>query len=747
MKLSSLLLAGTAGLALCAAVADIAHATQSSATAQDTMTNETTWPDATAPTPKKVPEDITQHDITRTDNYGWIRDDNWQEVLRDPSVLKPDVREYLEEEVAYYEAMTADLQPLRDTLFAEMRGRIKEDDSSVPSKDGPYEYFVRYREGGNYPIFARRALGPDGEPGAEQVLYDGDAEEGDSPFFSIGTVANSPDHELIAFSNDRLGSEYYTIHVRDAATGEQMADEITSTGGEVVWDKNSQGFFYVERDDNQRPKRVWYHALGDAQDDDTLVYEEEDNAFFLGVDKTQSGDYILLYSGDQITTEFQVIPADDPTARPVMFAPRIQGQEYYPDHHGDYFYIRTNEGDAVDFKIVRTPVDATARENWEVVVPAEDGVMISGMTTYADYLVREERRDARPAIVIADYDGNESEIVFDQPAFDVSYSDGREYDTDTLRVYYESPSQPQQTFDVNMASGERTLRKTQEVPSGHNPDLYTVEMLTATADDGAQIPVMVLRLRDVPLDGSAPVLLYGYGSYGAYISDSFNTNILPMVDRGVIYALAHVRGGSAKGQQWYLDGKLDQKMNTFTDFVTAGEMLVDKGYTTRGNIVSYGGSAGGLLVGAAVNIAPDLFGGVLGAVPFVDVISTISDDTLPLTPPEWLEWGNPITSAEEYGWIAEYSPYDNIKPDTEYPPILATGGLTDYRVTYWEPAKWVARLREEATGGPFLLRMNMEAGHGGSAARFERLEERAHLYAFALKIWGKEEAEPVSHGE
>ncbi|MEM8988666.1 MAG: prolyl oligopeptidase family serine peptidase, partial [Pseudomonadota bacterium] len=307
------------------------------------------------------------------------------------------------------------------------------------------------------------------------------------------------------------------------------------------------------------------------------------------------------------------------------------------------------------------------------------------------------------------------------------------------------PAQPQQTFDYDMADRTRTLLKTQEVPSGHNPDLYAVETLTAETADGALVPVMVLRLKTTPVDGTAPLLLYGYGSYGAYIPDMFSTTTLSMVDRGAVYALAHIRGGSARGRQWYLDGKLDKKMNTFTDFIASAEALIDAGYTAPQKIVSYGGSAGGLLVGAAVNLRPDLFGGVLAAVPFVDVLSTISDESLPLTPPEWPEWGDPIRSEEAYGWIAAYSPYDNIKAGETYPPILATGGLTDYRVTYWEPTKWIARLRDEAAGGPFLLRMSMDAGHGGSAARFERLEERAHLYAFALEVMGLEKAEPVAH--
>ncbi|MGV6801706.1 MAG: S9 family peptidase [bacterium] len=724
------------GVALLAACSKTTTETDKST---DTMTQ--TEKQLAAPIARKEPKEITQQGYTRVDNYAWMKDDNWQEVLRDPTLLRADIREHLEAEVAYYEASTDHLEPLRKKLFEEMKGRIKEDDSTVPVREGDFEYYSRFREGGNYPIFARKPVGSD----AETILYDGDKEEGDSPFFSIGDVSNSPNHEMIAYGVDRLGSEYYTIQVRDIATGQDIGEAIPSTDGSVVWAADSKSFFYTERDDNQRPKWIKYHVLGTDPAQDKVVYEEADDGMFIGLGKTQSGKYILIYSGDQVTTEYQIIPADTPDSDPVIFNPREVGHEYHIDHHGDWFYIRTNTDGAVDFKIMKTPVTATSRENWVDVIPYEEGTMISSMTTFKDYLVRSERKDARPRIVISDYAGNESEIKFDQPAYSASYGSGREYATDTLRVYYESPSQPEQIFDYNMKTGERVLRKTQEVPSGHNPDLYVVERLTAIADDGAEIPVMVIRLKQTPLDGSAPVLLYGYGSYGAYIPDGFSTTILSMVDRGMIYALAHIRGGSAKGQQWYLDGKLGKKMNTFTDFVRVGETLVEKNYTTKGNIVIYGGSAGGLLVGAAVNLQPELFAGVLAAVPFVDVLNTISDESLPLTPPEWPEWGDPIRTKEGYEWIAAYSPYDNIQKGVAYPPIFATGGLTDYRVTYWEPTKWVARLRDEAKGGPFILRMNMTAGHGGSAARFERLEERAHLYAYALDLTGLADVEPVKH--
>ncbi len=696
-----------------------------------------------APIAEKRPVEITQHGITRTDNYAWMRDDNWQEVLRDPDVLREDIREHLKAEVAYYDASTAHLESLRKTIFAEMRGRIKEDESSVPMREGPFEYYIRFREGGQYPIYCRRK----DENAPEEILFDGDKESEGTEFFDIEDVNNSPDHTLIAIGTDTVGSEYYDLKVRNLETGEEFPETIPSTDGGVVWAADSKSFFYVERDEFQRPKRVKHHTLGTDPSEDRLVYEEEDDAMFLGIDETSSEAFVVIGVGNGVTSEAYVIPKDAPDSAPRLIAPRIKDQLYDIDHRGEHFYIHTNADDAVDFKIVRAPVGAPGRENWEDWLPYQAGVYVSGMITFKDFLVRAERADAVPRIVISDYDGNAHAISVDQDAYSLGLGGWGEFDTEWVRYSYESPSQPAQVFDYNMRTRERKHRKTQVVPSGHNPNLYTVDMIRAKARDGAEIPVSVLRLKDTPLDESAPLLLYGYGSYGAYISDDFSTAVLSMVDRGVVFALAHIRGGSAKGRQWYLDGKLEKKNNTFTDFNDSAHALIEMGYTSKGKIVSYGGSAGGLLVGAAVNLEPDLYAGVMAAVPFVDVVTTISDASLPLTPPEWDEWGNPIEDKDAYQWIASYSPYDNIQAGTAYPPILATGGLTDYRVTYWEPAKWIARLREEATGGPFLLRMNMTAGHGGSAARFERMEERAHLYAFALDLLGKAEAEPVSHKE
>ncbi|MDJ0709663.1 MAG: S9 family peptidase [Woeseiaceae bacterium] len=722
-----------------------------SETSQDSsdpdMAGKTTTPFAMvageAPVVEKRPVEIEQHGVVRVDNYGWLRDDNWQEVLRDPEILREDIREQLTSENDYYESATGDLEALRDTLFDEMRGRIKEDDSSVPSPDGPFAYAVRYREGGEYPIFVRTPRGG----GDETILFDGDVEAEGEEFFRVLSVDHSPDHRMIAYGVDRLGSEYYDIRVRIIDSGEEYEETVPSTGGSSVWAADSKSFYYIERDDNQRPKRVKQHVLGTDPAEDILVYEELDDTMFLFVGKSQSGEYILIGSAKGTTSEYRFLRADaEPGTEPLLVAPRVDDQLYYVEHHGDHFYMQTNADGAVDFKIVRAPVDNPGRDQWEDWLEHRAGVYVVSFAPFADRIVVLERENALPRIVVSDYDQDESyEIEFDEDAYYLGLRTGYEFDTDTLRYTYESPSTPEQTFDFDMTSRDRELRKTQEIPSGHNPDMYVVERLFVTAEDSAEIPVTVLRLKTVKVDGNAPLLLYGYGSYGATMEAWFNTSILSLVDRGVVYAVAHIRGGAAKGRQWYLDGKYEKKVNSFTDFARSAEELQNRGYGRKGETVIYGGSAGGLLVGATVNLRPDLFSGVIAAVPFVDVLNTISDASLPLTPPEWVEWGDPINDAGAYETIAGYSPYDNIRSDIEYPPILATAGLTDYRVTYWEPAKWVARLRDEADGGPFFMKTNMDAGHAGSAARFERLKERTHDYAFALRVLGLTEAEPISH--
>ncbi len=688
--------------------------------------------DAPAPRVKKRPRTIEQHGETRTDNYAWLRVDNWQEVLRDPTKLAPDVRAVLEAENAYYAQLTEGLQPLRETLFSEMRGRIKEDDASVPLPDGDWLYWIEYREGGNYPVFKRAPR----EGGEARVILDGDAESAGSEFFSIGDVAHSPDHRLAAYAVDRVGSEFYSIRIRNLETGEDLPDVVENADGDgAVWDAGSSAIYYVERDAHQRPKRIRRRALGSDPTSDPVIYEEPDDGYFLGLSKSQSGEYIFISSANKTTSEVRFLRANDPDARPALIAARESGVEYDVEHRGDEFFILTNVDGAIDFKIMRAPVASPGRANWRDWLAHRPSTYVITFTPYKDYLVRLERRDALPRLVVSAYDGDDHEIAFDEAAYSLSMSGGFEFDTTTLRFAYESPSTPRETYDYDMKTGARALRKRQEVPSGHDRDRYQVERFSVTAADGAQVPVTLLRLKSTPADGGAPAVLFGYGSYGITIPADFSTNILSLVERGVVWATAHIRGGAARGRQWYLDGKFEKKSNSFTDFNAVAEALVEKGIARRKEVVAYGGSAGGLLVGAALNLRPELYAGAVGAVPFVDVLNTVSDADLPLTPPEWEEWGNPLAREADYRWIKAYSPYENIK-DADYPPVLATGGLTDYRVTYWEMAKWIARLRDDARGGPFMLRMNMEAGHGGSAARFEQLDERAHIYAFMLKALG-----------
>uniref|UniRef100_UPI0025CE4DFE S9 family peptidase n=1 Tax=uncultured Brevundimonas sp. TaxID=213418 RepID=UPI0025CE4DFE len=483
-------------------------------------------------------------------------------------------------------------------------------------------------------------------------------------------------------------------------------------------------------DDNGRPDKIFRRpARGGAT---TLVYEEADDGMFIGVGRTADDQFIVIGIQNQETSEARYIPAATPTAEPVVLEPRVVATRYDVDHWGDRWVIRTNADDAIDFKIVQAPTATPAKANWTDLVPHTPGRFIEGLDLTNAHLARQERADANTRIIIRDREGAEHEIAVDEPAFALSLAGASEYETTTTRYTYNSPSTPTQTCDYDMASRERTLRKTQQIPSGHNIEDYVVERLNAPASDGHLVPVTVLRRKSTPVDGSAPLLLYGYGSYGIPMPASFSTNRLSLVDRGWIYAIAHIRGGSDKGWGWFLDARKMTKKNTFSDFIASAEHLIDKKYATAGNIVAQGGSAGGLLMGAVNNMRPDLWAGIIGQVPFVDVINTMSDTSLPLTPPEWPEWGNPIEDPAAYDYMMSYSPYDQVEPK-DYPAVLATGGLSDPRVTYWEPEKWVAKLRPATTSGkPVLLKINMEAGHGGAAGRFDYLKEVAHDYAFAV---------------
>ena len=684
------------------------------------------------PRPPKQPKRIEQLGRVRVDDYAWMKDDNWQAVLRDPAKVKADVREHLVAENAYTAAVLAGTQDLQKTLFEEMKGRIKEDDASVPAPDGDFEYFSRYEPGAQHPRHLRAPRGG----GSELLLLDADARAKPHAYYEVDAAGHSPDHALYAWAEDTQGSEYYRIRVRDLASGEVLPDVIDSAYGDFDFSPDSRWLFWIWRDENARPSKVFRRPARGGED--ALVYEEPDEGMFLGLGVTADRSHVVIHASNQETSEAWLIPASDPTATPVVAEPRREGVRYELDRWDGRWIVRTNADDAVDFKLAICDAAVPAREAWRDLVPHRSGRFIAGLAAYRDHLVRLERENACDRIVIRDRAGAEHAIAFDEPAYALSLEGGFEYDTTTMRFVYQSPTTPRQWFDYDMARRERTLRKTQEIPSGHDPSRYETRRLFATATDGAEIPITVLMRKGTPLDGRAPLLVYGYGAYGIPQEPSFSIRNLSLVDRGWIWAIAHIRGGSDKGWGWFLDGRGAKKTNTFTDFVSCAEHLIAEGYGTAGQVAAYGGSAGGMLMGAIANLRPDLWGAIIAAVPFVDVLNTMSDTSLPLTPPEWPEWGNPLKDPAAYDLIASYSPYDNVAA-RPYPPILATGGLSDPRVTWWEPEKWIARLRENSTSGaPMLLKINMEAGHGGASGRFDFLKEIALDYAFAIWAIGGE---------
>ena len=683
----------------------------------------------------------THHGITVTDPYAWLRAENWQDVMRDPDVLDAEIRAYLEAENAYADAALEPLSDLRETLFSEIRARIKEDDSSVPAKDGPWYYFRKFETGAQHPLECRSSDAA-GKENVE-VLLDGNKEAAGEAYFRLGGISHSRDHSKLAWAVDRKGSEFFTLHIRDLATGKELADTIPDTNGDPVWAPDGTTLFYTKLDDNHRPCRVYRHRLGDDPETDALVYEEPDPGFFVSVSETQDSAFILINTHDHQTSEVWLIDAQKPESAPRCVEPRRAAIEYDVEHDAsrERFLIHTNDNGAEDFKIVEAPVEAPNAAHWRDVVPHEAGTYILGQLLFRDYHLRIERRDGLKRIVIRTLEtGAEDVIKLDEEAYDLDLHGGYEYDARTLRFAYSSMTTPAEVYDYDIETGTRTLRKRQEIPSGHAPGDYVTRRLFATAEDGERIPSSLLYQTSTPLGGSAPLYLYGYGSYGISMDPYFSASVLSLVNRGMIYAVAHIRGGTAGGYRWYKAGKTSSKQNTFTDFTAAGAFLADEGFTSRGNIVAHGGSAGGMLMGVVANEAPELFKGIIAEVPFVDVLSTMLDASLPLTPPEWLEWGNPIEDEEAYRYIASYSPYDNVKAQ-DYPNMLVIAGLTDPRVTYWEPAKWVAKLRAAKTDdNALLLKTNMEAGHGGASGRFERLKEVALVYAFALAVTGKDAA-------
>ncbi|MEJ0023730.1 MAG: S9 family peptidase [Alphaproteobacteria bacterium] len=671
-----------------------------------------------------------------------MRDDNWRNVLRDPSLLRDDIKQHLNAENAYSAAIMAPAASLQEILFSEMKARIKPDDASAPSPDGVWDYYTRYAPGAEHAIHARR---PRGRDDREEIMIDGDAlakiwSAAGHTFFKIGHTEHAPDHSLYAYAVDEQGSEVWSVRMRDLATGADLPDPIADCYGDFVFSPDSAYLFWIWRDDNGRPAKVFRRPARGGRADDVLIYEEEDDGFFLSVGVTESRRFILIVCGSHETNETRFIPALTPTATPIVFHPREEKVLYGLTDWQGRWHILTNADGATDFKVMRAEPGKTGRADWTPFIAHEPGRYIEGMAAYRDYLVRLERIEALPRIVVRAAAGDEHVIAQDEEAYALGVESGFEFDTVVTRYRYNSPTTPTRWIDYDMAARTKTVRKQQEIPSGHDPERYVTRRMFAKAPDGAMVPITALMLKSVKPDGAAPLLLYGYGAYGHSQEAAFSIRSLSLVDRGWIYAQAHTRGGADKGFGWFLDGRGANKANTFIDFIACAEHLIAEGYGRAGRIVAYGGSAGGMLMGAIANLRPDLWAGIIAAVPFVDVLNTMSDATLPLTPPEWPEWGNPLEDEAAYKTILAYSPYENItaKP---YPAVLATSGLADPRVTYWEPSKWIARLRANTTSDrPIMLKMNMDSGHGGAAGRYDFLKEIALDYAFAIKAIGGQEA-------
>lgn len=684
----------------------------------------------TAPIAKKIPHKITQHGQTRVDNYDWLRDPQNLEILSHPEKLDSEIRDYMVAQNNYTADQLKSVEKLTAEIGDDLVSRVVPKDSSVPLKDGEWEYWSEYREGGDYPIFKRRKQ----FSGGEEILFDGDIEVKDYDFFHIGAFQQSPDHKYVAYAVDVQGKEYFEIKIRNIETGEDLPGVVSCAKEEFVWDGASNRIFYVEYDENHMQKKVKSHDINEADTSkDIELYHEDDDGMYMDVGKTQSGEYITITSYDSEMNEMRVFGSCEDDPEPILVRAREDGVKYDIHHNGENFYIRTNVDGATEFKVMTAPVENPTFENWTEFLAARNTVTIEDIVTYKDFMVRIERENALPKIVMSDYNGRDIPLNFTDPAYVATVRRGHEFDTRVFHLKYETPVHPGVEYQVIADSGEKHILKEKKLPNGHDPSEYILERISLPADDGAEIPVTLLRHKSVDADGTAPLFQYGYGSYGILSPSGFSTNAIAIADRGIVYAVAHTRGSADKGRAWYEDGKKLNKKNTFTDFINVTEGLIKMGYGKKGEVCMEGRSAGGMLMGTVANMRPDLYGSVIAGVPFLDVVNTISDPSLPLTPPEWNEWGNPIKNKDDYEYMMSYSPYDNVREDVEYPRMILPAGLTDHRVTYWEPTKMIALLQEKAKGGPFCLKMNMGSGHFGSTARLDKARERADEYAFAMK--------------
>ncbi|HEY3722674.1 MAG TPA: S9 family peptidase [Acidimicrobiia bacterium] len=688
-------------------------------------------PDApTPPVAPRRPVELTAHGDTRVDPWYWLRD-------RDD----PDVTALLEAENRYTAAALDHTRAFQDRLFEEIRGRIQETDVSAPVRYGAWDYFARTFEGRQYAEHGRRPAGA--APGAhETVLLDENTLAGDSPYFSLGGLAIAPSHDLIAYSTDYSGGERYTLRFRDLRTGEDLPDTVEDVYYGLAWADDSRTIFYVRPDDAVRPYQVWRHELGTGSDEDVLVFEEADERFFVGVGRTRSGRYVVIASDSKTTSEVHFVPTAAPAEPPRVVEARTANLEYSVEHHvddehGDRFFVLTNADGAEDFKVMVTAVADPGRRAWTEVLPHRPGVRVGDVEAFARHLLVSEREGGLEQLRVRRIaDDDEHLVAVPDPVYSVWAGENAEYETTTIRYGYSSLVRPTSAFDYDLEARTSTLVKQAPVLGGYDAAHYTSARLWATAADGTRVPMSVVHRTDVALDGTAPALLYGYGSYELSIDPTFSSVRLSLLDRGFVFAIAHIRGGGELGRGWYEDGKLMHKRNTFTDFIACAEHLIASGYTAPEHLAARGGSAGGLLMGAATELRPDLFRAVVAEVPFVDVVTTMADPSIPLTVTEWEEWGNPIEDAAAYEYMKSYSPYDNVIA-TDYPAIFVSAGLNDPRVAYWEPAKWVAKLRATKTDDRLLvLKTEMGAGHGGPSGRYDAWRDEAQVIAFLVDQLG-----------
>lgn len=673
------------------------------------------------PVAEQRPYSYQRHGYSVSDPYHWLKDQSY------PTVDDEDVLNYLKAENRWFEQNMAGQKALTKSLFTEMKARIKEDESSVPQKDGDWIYWAKFEEGMQYKQHYRKSV----SGGDDQLILDENALAKDKEYLRLGAMSVSPNGKLVAFSVDDTGGERFEARIRNLETGEMLADVIPGTLSSLVWSADSKNLLYGLANDNWRTDNARMHVIGSDPKYDIELYKEDQDGFTVGIGLTHSEKFIVIATGDNETSEVRLVPTDNPTAEQLLVSPRKKGREYSVEEHDGRLYILTND-DHVNFRLATASLDKP--DAWTTLIAGSNEFYLTDMTPFKDFYVTEGREKGLDQVEIRSYaDPSKIErIAFPEASYNAGLDDNPEYDVSKLRLGYESMVTPDTVYDYTLADKQLETLKVQEIPSGYDASQYATERLTIKARDGVMVPVSLVYKNGTKLDGSAPLHLYSYGAYGYAVPPSFSTTRLSLVDRGFVYAIAHIRGGDDLGRNWYLQGKLMERTNTFNDFVDVAKGLADKGYTSKGRITASGGSAGGELMGAIVNSDPDLWGAIVAHVPFVDVLSTMQDESLPLTPGEWPEWGNPITEKAVFEYIQSYSPYDQVSAQN-YPPMLITGGLNDPRVTYWEPAKWTAKLRATKTDDNILLlKTNMGAGHGGKSGRWNSLEETAEEFAFIL---------------